>query len=119
MNDMQISDMMRMQRELYQKHKERWQPREPQHARDHMLFMVEELGEAIAIMKKKTDSAIMEDASVRQHFCEEMSDILMYFIDVLLCYGITPDEISFAFVQKFQKNMGRDYTSEYQDLYTD
>ena len=119
MNDIRISDMMAMQRALYEQHKDRWEPSVPQNAGKHLLYLVEELGEAISIIKKKTDSAIMEDEAVRRHFCEEMSDVLMYFTDVLLCYGISPEEIASAFAEKFQKNMGRDYAAEYRDKYED
>ena len=119
MNDIRISDMMAMQKALYEQHKDTWKPREPQYAGNHLLYLVEELGEAISIIKKKNDSAIMEDDAVRHHFCEEMSDVLMYFADVLLCYSISPEEIASAFAEKFQKNMGRDYAAEYRDKYED
>ena len=75
--------------------------------------MMEEMGECIAIIKKKGDSAIMREASVREAFVEEMSDVLMYYFDTLLRYGVTPEEISNAYVAKHNKNMGRDYQREY------
>ena len=117
MNDIKISDMMDMQRALYERNKARWSPREPQYANNFMLYMVEELGEVISIVKKKKNDAIMEDAAVRRHFCEEMSDVLMYFTEILLCYGVTADEISSAYIEKYHKNMGRDYVAEYRDKY--
>ena len=117
MNDIKISDMMDMQRRLYAAHKEKWSPRSPQNAREFMLFLMEEFGEVVAIYKKKGNNAIMEDPAVRSHFCEEMADVLMYFTEVLLCYGITPDEFSSAYIQKHCRNMGRNFTGEYENLY--
>lgn len=42
----------------------------------------------------------------------------MYYIDTLLRFGITPEEISKAYVKKHCKNMGRDYSGEYEKMYT-
>ena len=92
-------------------------PIEPEAGRNFLLFMVEEMGEAIAIIKKKGDRAIMDDASVRGAFCEEMADVLMYYNDTLLRYGITTEEISKAYLEKHAKNMGRDYKAEYENKY--
>ncbi len=116
--DLTVSQMMQVQRQLYEVHKDHWNPREPEFGRDHILFMIEEIGEAIAILKKKGNGAIMEKDAVRQAFLEEMSDVLMYYLDVLLCYHVSPEEISKAFMEKHQKNMGRNYTAEYKELYT-
>lgn len=118
MQDLSISDMMAMQRELWEVHKDSWSPMEPQYARDSLLFMIEEIGECIAIMKKKGDAAIAEDPQVRQHFVEEMCDVLMYFTDTLLRYGITPKEVSQAYRHKHCRNMGRDYEKEYENLFS-
>ena len=38
---------------------------------------------------------------------EEMADVLMYYNDVMLCYGITADELKRAYTGKFEKNMKR------------
>ncbi len=34
-------------------------------------------------------------------------DVLMYYNDVLLCYGITVDELKESYKNKFEKNMNR------------
>ncbi len=116
--DLTISHMMQMQRELYERHKDHWNPREPEFGKDHILYMIEEIGETIAILKKKGNKAILENEAVRQAFLEEMADILMYYVDILLCYDVSPEEISLAFTKKHLKNMDRDYTAEYKELYT-
>ncbi len=36
-----------------------------------------------------------------------MTDVLMYYNDVMLCYGITADELKHAYTEKFEKNMHR------------
>lgn len=117
MPDLKISEMLEMQKELFEPHKDKWPPMTPEAGRNFLLFMVEEMGEAIAIIKKKGDKAIMEDESVRSAFCEEMADVLMYYNDTLLRYGITAEEISKAYLEKHAKNMGRDYQAEYDKKY--
>ena len=48
---------------------------------------------------------------------EEMADVLMYYNDTLLRYGITAEEISKAYIEKHERNMGRDYAGEYDKKY--
>lgn len=48
-----ISQMKAMQRELYALHKNTWSAREPDFGNEHILYMVEEIGEVVAILKKK------------------------------------------------------------------
>ena len=111
--DLKISEMLEMQRELFEPHKDKWHPMEPEYGRNFVLYMVEEIGECIAIIKKKGDRAIAENSAVREAFCEEMCDVLMYFSDALLRYGITADELSTAYLRKHERNMGRDFDEEY------
>lgn len=108
-NDINFTDMMEMQKELWELHKDSWSPMEAKYGRNFLLWMVEEMGEVIAIIKKKGDNAIMEDMEIRKEFLEELSDVLMYYNDTLLRYGITPDEISTAYIEKHNKNMKRGY----------
>lgn len=117
MSNLRISDMMAMQMELWEQHRDTWSPMEPCAGRNFILYMIEEIGECVAILKKKGDSAVMEDPAVRVHFTEEMSDVLMYFTDALLRYGVTPEELSEAYLKKHIRNMGRDYDGEYKGKY--
>jgi hypothetical protein len=59
------------------------------------------------IIKKDGDEAIVSDVDVRSHFVEEICDVLMYLNDVMLCYGISPQELKELYLKKHQKNMGR------------
>ena len=115
--DMKVSDMMRMQMELWELHKDSWSPMSPEYGRNFILWMMEEIGESIAILKKKGDAAIMEDPAVRAAFVEEMSDVLMYYTDTLLRYGVSPEELSNAYIAKHEKNMGRNFKTEYLGKY--
>lgn len=117
MSDIKISEMMEMQRELWKLHQSTWPPMEPAYGRDFILYMMEEVGECISILKKKGDQAVFELPEVRAHFVEEMSDVLMYYTEILLRFGITPAEISDSYIQKHFKNMGRDFEKEYEKLY--
>ena len=116
--DLKVSDMMKMQRELWELHRDKWSPMEPEYGRNFLLWMVEELGEVIAIVKKKGDAAIAGDPAVRGAFTEEMSDVLMYFMDTLLRYGVSPQELSGAYLKKHGTNMGRDYDGQYARMFT-
>ncbi len=49
----------------------------------------------------------MQNGEARRHLVEELSDVLMYFNDVLLCYGITEQELKQACTTKFETNMTR------------
>lgn len=111
MHDITLAEMTAMQRALHEKHAEDWSPLVPETARSTMLWMVEELGECAAIIKKKGDAAIMENPKVRAAFTEEMCDVLMYYLDVMQCYGITPEALGRAFRAKHEANMRRDYAA--------
>lgn len=115
--DLSISQMMQMQNDLFSLHKDTWPPIAPQFGKDYILFMVEEIGEVIAVLKKKGHNAIMEDPVTRQTFLEEMADVLMYYNDILLRYQVTPEEISEAFVKKHSVNMNRNFEREYEEKY--
>lgn len=115
--DLSISQMMDLQKELFALHKDKWTPMEPEFGKDFILYMVEEIGEAIAVIKKKGHTAIMEDPAVREAFLAEMADVLMYYHDVLLRFQVTPDEISEAYAKKHGYDMARDYAEEYKEKY--
>lgn len=111
--DLSISQMMQLQKELFEPHKDQWHPMEPEYGKDFILYMVEEIGEVIAVLKKKGAGAIMEDPAARQAFLTEMADVLMYYHDVLLRFHVTPEEISQAFLDKHTIDIHRDYEKEY------
>lgn len=115
--DLSVSQMMQLQRELFEKHKDTWTPMEPQYGKDFILYMIEEVGEVIAILKKKGHTAVMEDEAVRRAFLSEMADVLMYYNDILLRFGVTPEEISQAYTDKHGYDMQRDYESEYKEKF--
>ena len=90
---------------------------EPAYGKDFILYMVEEIGETIAILKKKGSDAVMEDPAVREAFLAEMADVLMYYHDILLRYHVTPEEISLAYLKKHTYDQKRDYAKEYKEQY--
>ena len=119
MKDISISEVIHMQEELWEKHKENWKPMLPQYGRNYILWMIEEVGECISIIKKKGDNAIIYNPTVRAAFIEEMSDILMYYAEVMRRYNITPTELSETLTKKHKKNLTRDFLTEYETLYED
>ena len=83
--------------------------RVPEKGHMSLLWSIDELGEVIAILKKKGAAAVMDNESVRAHFTEEIADVFMYLFDMMECYGITAEEFTEAYLAKFQRNLGRDW----------
>jgi hypothetical protein len=50
MNDIKISDMLNMQKDLYEMHKDKWTPLEAEYGRNFIHWIIEEIGECIAII---------------------------------------------------------------------
>lgn len=112
MRDIDFTQMMTMQKELFELHKNKWSPMEAKYGRNFVLWMIEEIGEVISIIKKKGDEAIMTDTDVRKAFTEEMADVMMYFVDTLLRYGVTPEEFATAYSDKHEYDLKRNYDKE-------
>ena len=107
MEEFTLNEMQDIQKQLQEKYKDRWQPIEPDTGNNKLLWLMTELGEVIDIIKKDGNKKIIEDKNVRTHFIEEMCDVLMYYNDVLLCYGISVDELKEVYLKKHKKNMER------------
>ncbi len=107
MNDFTIGEMLAMQRSLQDKYKDKWEPLSPDNGKNTMLWMIGEIGEVIDIIKKNGSEKIMEEGEIRKWFVEEMADVLMFYNDMMLCYGITADELKQSYTEKYEKNMKR------------
>ena len=107
MNDFTIKDMLAMQQTLQEKYKDKWEMICPEAGKHKLLWMIGEVGEVIDIIKKNGDKKAVEDAAVRQQLVEEMADVLMYYNEVLLCYGIREQELKTTYIAKFEKNITR------------
>ena len=107
MNDFSINDMLSMQKELQDKYKNKWEAISPEAGKHKLLWMIGEIGEVVDIIKKNSNTSIIENTELRKQLVEEMADVLMYYNDVLLCYGISEEELKEAYNSKFEKNMKR------------
>lgn len=107
MSDFGINEMLEMQSTLQDRYKDRWPPICPERGKDQLLWMVGEIGEVIDIIKKHGDELACRDAGLRGQLIEELADVLMYYNDVLLCYGISADELRESYTCKFERNMKR------------
>ncbi|MBP3541193.1 MAG: nucleotide pyrophosphohydrolase [Clostridia bacterium] len=107
MTDFGMNEMLEMQRILQDKYKDKWEPIGPDTGKNKLLWMIGEVGEVIDIVKKHGGEKASSDPALRKDLVEEMADVLMYFHDVMLCYGITTDEMKQAYEQKFQRNLTR------------
>ena len=107
MSDFNISEMQEMQKQLQNKYKEKWEPICPETGKNKLLWMVGEIGEVIDIVKKHGGENASTDVALRKELIEEMADVLMYYNDVMLCYGISEEELKQAYTEKFHTNMKR------------
>ncbi len=83
-----------------------------------LLWMIEEIGEVVALLKKRGRNRRYGGSLViRAHFLEEMSDVLMYYVDTLECLHVTPEEFSEAYLKKHDRNMGRDFVKEHSSYF--
>ena len=107
MDDFGINEMLEMQKALQEKYKDKWKPVSPERGKDQLLWMVGEIGEVIDIIKKHGGENACGEAGLRERLIEELADVLMYYNDVLLCYGISAEELKRSYIGKFEKNMNR------------
>lgn len=107
MSEFTLNEMLDMQRALQEKYLGRWEPICPDTGNNKLLWMVGEIGEVIDIVKQAGGEKAAADEQLRQHLVEELADVLMYYNDVLLCYGITSEELKAAYTEKFQSNLNR------------
>ena len=102
-----VNEMQEMQRILQERYKDKWEPIGVDAGKNKLLWMIGEIGEVIDIIKKHGGYHATSDAETRKALVEEMADVLMYYNDIMLCYGITPEELKQAYTKKFEKNMTR------------
>lgn len=107
MADFTIKEMQEMQKALQDKYKHKWEPICPEIGQNKLLWMIGEIGEVIDIVKKNGGQNAATDEALRKDLIEEMADVLMYYNDVMLCYGITVEELKQTYTEKFQRNMKR------------
>lgn len=107
MSDFSMNEMQEMQKALQEKYKQKWEPICPAAGQNKLLWMIGEVGEVIDIVKKNGAAEAVGKEELRKHLVEEMADVLMYYNDVMLCYGITAEELKTAYMEKFEKNMKR------------
>ena len=107
MADFGINEMLGMQRTLQEKYKDKWSPICPERGKDQLLWMIGEVGEVIDIVKKHGGETACQDMELRASLIEELADVLMYYNDVLLCYGISAEELKQSYIRKFERNMKR------------
>ena len=107
MSDFTMTDILAMQQKLQDQYRDKWESIGPDTGKNKLLWMIGEIGEVIDIVKKNGGEAAVTDAGIRAQLVEELADVLMYYGDVMLCYGITADELKTAYVRKFERNMTR------------
>lgn len=112
--DISIKEMKEMQKELFKLHKEEWgDDMYPEAAKNHLLYMIEEIGESIAIIKKKGIEAIMEDEVIRKEFITEMTDVARYYVEVLNRLEITAEEYTQCYKNKHKECIKRNYEEKW------
>jgi NTP pyrophosphatase (non-canonical NTP hydrolase) len=112
MEILDVAKMQQMQYQLWEKYKLHWPPLKPNQARNSLLWMIEEIGEVISILKKRGEEDVMTDMELRKDMVEELCDIMMFFTDVLIEFGISPIEFTDSYYNKYNKNMLRDFIQD-------
>ena len=107
MIDFTINEMRKMQEALQEKYKDKWEKITPCAGKNKLLWMIGEIGEVIDIIKKNGGQKATDNSEIRNELVEEMADVLMYYNDVMLCYGISAEELKEAYIKKFEINMKR------------
>ena len=107
MADFGMQEMQEMQKALQEKYKDKWAPNSPARGKNQLLWMIGEVGEVIDIVKKHGGEKACTDPQLRKDLIEEMADVLMYYNEVMLCYGISPEELKQSYTEKFERNMKR------------
>ncbi len=107
MVDFSIGEMQEMQETLQNQYKNKWEPISPETGKNKLLWMIGEIGEVIDIVKKNGHKKATEDPEIRKDLVEELADVLMYYNDIMLCYGITAEELKNSYTEKFKRNMNR------------
>lgn len=107
MSDFSINEMQEMQRILQEKYKYKWTPNSKETGKNQLLWMIGEIGEVIDIVKKHGGTKASADMMLRKDLIEEIADVLMYYNEVLLCYGISAGELKETYKKKFERNMKR------------
>lgn len=113
-----MSEFLGMSKALWHENKDQWAPMTPEHANNSILYMIEEIGEVISIVKKKKTPELMSEGAARDHLIEEFCDVLMYFSDALNRFDISPEEFAQAYRKKHNKNLGRDFENEHKQSYS-
>ena len=100
MKDFSINEMQAMQKQLQDKYSAIWEPINTSTGQNKLLWMVEEIGEVAHIIKKNGGEKATADGEIRKKLVEELADVLM-------CYGISAEELKSAYEEKFKTNMTR------------
>ena len=102
-----INEILDMQNKLQEKYKSKWEPICVATGQNKLLWMIGEIDEVVDIIEKNGAEKTVSEPELRQKLVEEMTDVLMYYGDVMNCYSITSDELKESYVKKFEKNMKR------------
>lgn len=106
MSSFGFDEMQQTQKELQEKY-EQWGGLPPEKGKEKLLRAYAEMGEVTDIIKKNSPEDILNDDEVREHFIEEMCDVMMYLNDVMLCYEVSAEEIERVYKEKHCRNMER------------
>ena len=103
-----IREMLAYQKRLQDKYSKQWgEPIAPETSVNKLLWAHGELAEASDIVKKNRPARVAEDSELQRHLMEELGDVMMYLMDVLLCYDLSPEEFSKIYREKCERNVNR------------
>jgi len=100
-----VKEIAENQHRFQTQYAHKWGGYSPERAARLLAWLYGELGEVGDIIKKQGNDKIMQDEAVRNHFIEELCDVMMYWHDVWLSFGIKPDEVEQIYRQKYMQRL--------------
>ena len=71
--DFSINEMMKMQKSLQEKYKDKWESISPETGKNKLLWMIGEIGEVIDVIKKNGSENACDHNGHRKELVEEMN----------------------------------------------
>jgi NTP pyrophosphatase (non-canonical NTP hydrolase) len=82
------------------------------YTRDMILYLLEEAHELLRETNFKTYKKVRKPISI-DNIQEELSDIGHFFLNLLICWDVTPEKFADAFEKKHKKNIERFENPQY------
>ena len=80
--DLSISQMLQLQKELFDAHGRKWAPMEPEYGGEFILYMVEEIGEVAEVLNKRAGRKATDENDLQEQLGTELADMIHYIVAI-------------------------------------